>query len=62
MIPMTKLRELRLKMGLSQMKLAILAGINVTTIYMIEVGKSSPRGTTKQKLAKALGVDTTELG
>lgn len=58
---MNKLRELRMKKGYSQPKLAITAGIHTTTIYKIEVGKSEARNETKTKLAKALGVKPSEL-
>jgi len=56
-----KLKELRLKKGVSQPRLAVTAGIHTTTIYKIEVGKSIARGDTRRKLAKALGVKQNEL-
>lgn len=59
---MSKLKELRLKMGLSQPKLAVTAGIHPTTIYKIEVGKSTPSHFTRVKLAKALCVKPSEIG
>ena len=59
---MSKLRDLRLKKGFSQPKLAVTAGIHTTTIYKIEVGKSTARGDTRRKLARALGVKPNELG
>jgi len=59
---MNRLKELRLKKGYSQPKLAVTAGIHTTTIYKIEVGKSEARSDTRTKLAKALGVKASELG
>ena len=58
---MNKLRELRLKKGLTQPKLSVTSKIHTTTIYGIEVGKSKARLNTRKKLAKVLGVKPSEL-
>ena len=58
---MSKLRELRLKMGLSQPKLAVTAGVHTTTIYKIEAGRSTPSPNIRAKLAKALCVNPSDI-
>lgn len=52
------LRELR---ALSQRELAALAGLSVTTVNRIELGKRKPMPKTVRKLAQALGVTPAEL-
>ena len=49
------LRETRLKRALTQDQLAEKSGVDQTTISSIEVGRRSPSGDIKEKLAKALG-------
>ena len=52
-----KIRELRIKKGLSQEKLARLAGISYNTIVKIESGESKrPTFQTMAGIANALGV------
>jgi DNA-binding XRE family transcriptional regulator len=58
---MSKLRELRLKRGLTQPKLSKESKIHTTTIYKIESGKCKPRLTTRRRLANVLGVKASEL-
>ena len=58
---MSKLRELRLKMRLSQPKLAVTAKVHPATIYNIEVGKTRPSLNTRIKLASALCVKPSEI-
>lgn len=58
---MNRLRELRLKKGLTQPKLSVASKVHTTTIYNIEVGKSKARLNTRTKLAKVLGVKPSEL-
>jgi transcriptional regulator with XRE-family HTH domain len=56
-----RLRALREKKGLSLRALADKAGITFASINRIELGKTSPRFETLEKLAKALGVSTRDL-
>ncbi|NQT72034.1 MAG: helix-turn-helix transcriptional regulator [Chloroflexi bacterium] len=58
---MSKLRELRLKMQLSQPKLAVTAKVHPATIYNVEVGKTKPSLNTRIKLAKALCVEQSDI-
>jgi transcriptional regulator with XRE-family HTH domain len=52
-----KIRELRIKKGLSQEKLAHLAGISYNTIVKIESGESKhPTFQTMAGIARVLGV------
>ena len=57
----TNLKRLRTKMGLSQMDLAIKAGLDVTTINELESGKRQPMLKTTWKIANALKVKTKDL-
>ena len=51
------LRELRERAGLTQLQLAVKAGLTPSTVYKLEAGKSKRPGyTTIQRLADALGV------
>ena len=58
---MATLRELRLNRLLSQAKLAKLSGVSRTTIVAIENNQHTPQPLTIHKLAKALGVDPTDI-
>lgn len=51
-----KLKEIRISKNLSQEKLANLAGLHRTYIWMLESGKVNPTLTTVNRIAKALGV------
>lgn len=51
-----KLRDLRIKNGLSLRALAESSGLNVNTLSLVENGKSSPSVSTLQQLASALDV------
>jgi transcriptional regulator with XRE-family HTH domain/predicted Fe-Mo cluster-binding NifX family protein len=51
-----KLRELRIRQGLSLRALAARSGLNVNTLSLVENGKSSPSVSTLQQLALALDV------
>lgn len=53
-----QLRELR---ALSQRELAAHAGLSVTTVNRIEIGRRKPMPRTVRKLARALGVSPAEL-
>ena len=56
-----KLRQLRLDRQLSFQQLAKLTGMSVSYLNEIERGKKSPRVEKLDELARALGVDTSEL-
>jgi transcriptional regulator with XRE-family HTH domain len=56
-----RLRELRHRRGLSQAELAKRTGLRRATIVALERGQSSPRLTTLEKLATALGVSVVQL-
>jgi DNA-binding XRE family transcriptional regulator len=51
-----RLRALRLRAGLSQHKLAVLAGLTRDGLAKLEAGRGQPRWQTVQALADALGV------
>src|SRR4030042_4855930 len=51
-----KLRELRVRQGLSLRALADRSGLNVNHLSLVENGKSSPSVSTLQQLALALDV------
>lgn len=55
------LRETRLKVGVSQEKLAALAGLHRTYISSVELGKRNVSLVNIEKLAAALGVSMAEL-
>lgn len=58
---MTKLRELREKLFLTQVELADKAQVSEITLNRLENGKQKPRFITIRKLAKALGVEPGEI-
>ena len=51
-----RLKELRLKAGVTQAKLAVMANVGVDTIRKIEQGVHAPNLMTAKRLAEALGV------
>lgn len=55
-----KLQELRINQGLSQRRLADLAGVSNTSVWKIEQGGGANPATLK-KLADVLGVRPTDL-
>ena len=57
----TKLRALRERALLTQEELGARAGVQPLTISRIETDKVEPRYTTIRKLARALGMDPSEL-
>ncbi len=57
---MNKLRELRINQGLSQRRLADLAGVANTSVWKIEQGGGANPATLK-KLADVLGVRPVDL-
>jgi transcriptional regulator with XRE-family HTH domain len=56
-----KLRETRLKRGVSQEKLADLAGLHRTYVSSVELGKRNISLVNIERLAAALGVSMAEL-
>ncbi len=56
-----KLRTVRLEKGLSQEKLAEIAGLHRTFVSMVERGKRNVTLATVEKLAKALEVSLADL-
>ncbi len=58
---MAKLKELRLKLFISQVELAERAGIAAETVNRLERRKRRPSFITIRKLAKALGVEPGEI-
>ena len=58
---MQRLRELRELRALSQDELAEAAGVGRATISRLERRETGAHGRTLRKLAKALGVDVSEL-
>jgi transcriptional regulator with XRE-family HTH domain len=59
-VDVDKLRELRINQGLSQRRLADLAGVANTSVWKIEQGGGANPATLK-KLADVLGVRPTDL-
>lgn len=51
-----KVREIRMKQGITLRQLAKLSGISTTQLQAIETGSADPRLSTLLKLAKALQV------
>jgi transcriptional regulator with XRE-family HTH domain len=58
---METVKQLRHKRGLSQQRLADLAGINKVTLVRIESGRGNPNVETLEKLAEALEVEVPDL-
>lgn len=55
------LRKARATAGLSQMDLGRVCDVHPTVIARIELGQREPRLTTITKIARGLGIDTSEL-
>lgn len=56
-----RIKELRLKRGMSQDQLADVSGLSLRTIQRVESGDNIPRGDTISRLATALQVTTEEV-
>jgi transcriptional regulator with XRE-family HTH domain len=56
-----RIKELRIRKGLSQEKLAELSGLSVRTIQRIENGETEARGESLIRLSKSLEVSTEEI-
>jgi transcriptional regulator with XRE-family HTH domain len=55
------LRRAREKAGLSQRALAVKGGISAQAVSQFETGENSPKLSTAQRLAKALGLEVGQL-
>ena len=58
---MQRLRELRHRSVLSMRELEEASGVSYNTIWRLETGKTGAQPRTIRKIAKALGVDPSEL-
>lgn len=58
---MATLRQLRQQQSLTQKQLATAADVSPSTVYHIEGGRVHPRPSILRRLARALGVDLTDL-
>jgi transcriptional regulator with XRE-family HTH domain len=61
MLEFNRLKQLRLESGLTLQELAVKAGLNSSTVSMIENGHRKGQMVTIHKLAKALEVSVNEL-
>jgi transcriptional regulator with XRE-family HTH domain len=60
-MPKNKIREKRVALGLSQIKLGLLSGVHNGAISDFELGKREPWPKARKALAKALKVTEAEL-
>ncbi len=58
---MERMRELRRQNVLSMRELEEASGVSYNTIWRLETGKTGAQPRTIRKIAKALGVDPSEL-
>lgn len=58
---LTRLKELRTAKRLTQRELSELVGVTRVTIARYEIGERDPKGKTLVRIARALGVTTSEL-
>lgn len=58
---MNRLAEVRKKQGLSQLRLAMICGIQPTEISRIETGRLKPYPGWRRRIARALKVPESEL-
>lgn len=58
---MNRLRTTRLAQGMSQLRLATLAGCSLNMIYLLEHGHRRPRVDLAQRIARALGTTVEDL-
>jgi transcriptional regulator with XRE-family HTH domain len=58
---MRRVRELREEKGVSQVRLAVAAGMDPATLNRLEMGKANPNLKTLERLADALGVEVVEF-
>jgi transcriptional regulator with XRE-family HTH domain len=60
-VNMQRLRELRRQSVLSMRELEEASGVSYNTIWRLETGKTGAQPRTIRKIARALGVDPSEL-
>lgn len=60
-VNMSRLRELRRERVLSMRELEEVSGVSYNTIWRLETGKTGAQPRTIRKIAKALGVEPSEL-
>lgn len=58
---MNRVRELRIRAGLQQKQLAIMAGVSHPTVSDWETGKKNPSGERLKKLSEIFGVDNATI-
>ena len=58
---MTRLKEIRIEKRLTQKALAELVGVTRVTIARYEIGDRDPKGKTLVRIARALGVSTSDI-
>ena len=58
---LTRLKVLRMEKHLTQKALADLVGVTRVTIARYEIGDRDPKGKTLVRIARALGVSTSDL-
>ena len=58
---MTRLKEIRISKRLTQKALAELVGVTRVTIARYEIGDRDPKGATLVRIARALGVSTSDI-
>ena len=58
---MNRVRELRIRAGMQQKELAILAGVSHPTVSDWELGKKNPSGERLKKLSQIFGVDAATI-
>jgi uncharacterized Tic20 family protein len=56
-----KIKQLRIRLGLSQDELATTSQLNLRTVQRVENGETEPRGDTLKQLANALNVTPNDL-
>lgn len=57
----TRIKEIRIALGMTQSELAVKMGVSQATIGMWETGARMPRASKLQKLAKILGCTVSDL-
>ncbi|WP_300441039.1 helix-turn-helix domain-containing protein [Christiangramia sp.] len=61
MILSQKIKDFRIKSGMSQEALAAKSGVSLRTIQRIENNETSPRGDTLKRISSALGISTEDF-
>jgi transcriptional regulator with XRE-family HTH domain len=60
-VQMERIRELRQQMGVSQVKLAVMADMDPATLNRLERGTGNPNLKTLERVAEALGVEVADF-